>query len=67
MGLAICTAAIGLSLPTDGGYWEIQSLDNLSINETTWCMTGGSTVASLVGFAVVLLLSACSGFLPGLH
>lgn len=67
MGLAICAAAIGLSLPTDGGYWEIQSLDNLSISKTTWSMTGGSTIASVVGFAMVMLLSACSGFLPGLH
>lgn len=67
MGLAICCGAIGLSLPTDGGFWEVMGLDNLDYKTTTLIMTVGTTIAALVGFACVLLLGAFAGFLPGLH
>lgn len=67
LGLSICVAAIGLGLPTDGAFWMVAGIDDLEFKKTTGSYTLGSTVASVVGFAVVLLLSACSGFLPGLH
>ena len=66
LGLSICVAAIGLALPTDGGFWLVEKLDNLGFKKTMISFTGGATVASLVGFAVIMVLSACSGFLPGL-
>lgn len=66
LGLSICIAAVGLALPTDGGFWLVEKLDNLGFKKTMISFTGGATVASLVGFAVILILSACSGFLPGL-
>lgn len=66
LGLAICTAAIGLALPTDGGFWLVEKLDNLGFKKTMISFTGGATVASLVGFAIIMVLNACSGFLPGL-
>lgn len=66
LGLSICTAAIGLALPTDGGFWLVEKLDNLGFKKTMISFTGGATVASLVGFAVIMILNACSGFLPGL-
>ncbi len=66
LGLSICTAAIGLALPTDGGFWLVEKLDNLGFKKTMISFTGGATVASLVGFAIIMILNACSGFLPGL-
>jgi hypothetical protein len=42
-------------------------LDNLGFKKTLISFTGGATIASLVGFAVVMILNACAGFLPGLH
>ena len=67
LGLSICVAAVGLSLPTDGGFWLVEKLDNLGFKKTLISFTGGATIASLVGFAVVMILNACAGFLPGLH
>jgi GntP family gluconate:H+ symporter len=67
LGLSICIAAVGLSLPTDGGFWLAEKLDNLGFKKTMISITGGGTIASIVGFVVVMILSACSGFLPGLH
>lgn len=67
LGLAICCGAIGLSLPTDGGFWEVKELDNFDYNKTTMIMTVGTTIASVVGFIVVLLLQIGAGALPGLH
>lgn len=66
LGLTICAAAIGLALPTDGGFWLVEKLDNLGIKKTLEGFTGGATVAGLVAFALILLLNAFSGFLPGL-
>lgn len=66
LGLAICAAAVGLTIPTDGGFWLIEKLDNLGLKKNLWSCTGGTVVASAVAFAMVMLLSACSGFLPGI-
>ena len=66
LGLSICTAAIGLALPTDGGFWLVEKLDNLGFKKTMISFTGGATIASLVGFGVIMILNMCSGFLPGL-
>lgn len=66
LGLAICAAAVGLTIPTDGGFWLVEKLDNLGLKKTLWSCTGGTVVASATAFAVVMLLSACSGFLPGI-
>lgn len=45
LGLAICAAAIGLAIPTDGGFWLIEKLDNLGIKKTLWSCTGGVMIA----------------------
>lgn len=66
LGLAICAAAIGLTIPTDGGFWLIEKLDNLGVKKTLWSCTGGVTIASVIAFVGVLILGACSGVLPGL-
>ncbi len=67
MGLSICVAAIGLGLPTDGAFWMVAGIDGTDFKKTFESYTLGSTVASLAGFAVVLILSFASGLLPGLH
>ena len=67
LGLSICVAAIGLGLPTDGAFWMVAGIDGTDFKKTFNSYTLGSTVASLIGFAIVLGLSAMSGFLPGLH
>lgn len=67
MGLSICVAAIGLGLPTDGAFWMVSGIDGTDFKKTFESYTLGSTVASVVGFVIVLILSAASGMLPGLH
>lgn len=67
LGLTICAAAIGLALPTDGGFWLVEKLDDLGVKKTLQGFTGGATIACLVAFGLILVLSAGSGFLPGLH
>ena len=66
VGLAICLGGLGICLPTDGAFWEVKEFNNLSMKETFLSHTGGNLIACIVGFLVLCLLTACSGFLPGL-
>lgn len=67
LGLAICAAAVGMTIPTDGGFWLYEKLDNFGIKKAFQGCTGGVTIASFVAFAIVVLLSTFAGVLPGLH
>lgn len=66
MGLAICAASMAFATPTDAAFWLVQKLDNLSFKDTWITHTLGNAIACFVMFAIVLLLNACRGFLPGL-
>lgn len=66
MGLAICAASMAFATPTDAAFWLVQKLDNLSFKDTWITHTFGNAFACAIMFAVVLLLNACRGFLPGL-
>lgn len=66
LGLALCAGAIGLSLPTDGGFWLPKQLDNLDMKSCLMEFTVGGTICAVVAFACIMLLSAFSGVLPGL-
>lgn len=66
VGLAICVGTVGLTLPTDAAFWMPARYSNLSVKEAFVATTYSTTLASLVGFAVVLILHACSGVLPGM-
>ena len=66
MGLAICAASMAFATPTDAAFWLVQKLDNLSFKDTWITHTFGNAIACVVMFAVVLVLNACRGFLPGL-
>ena len=66
LGLAICAGGLGLPLPTDGAFWLVQKLDNLSVKDTFLTYTVGSTIACAVAFGLVMVLNCFAGVLPGL-
>ncbi|KYO66911.1 GntP family permease [Thermovenabulum gondwanense] len=66
VALAICCGGIGLSLPNDSGFWVVNRFSNFDINKTIQSWTIGGTIAGVVGFIMVLILSLFSGVLPGL-
>lgn len=66
LGLAICAGGLGLPLPTDGAFWLVQKMDNLSVKDTFLTYTVGSTVACVVAFGLVMILNIFAGMLPGL-
>lgn len=66
VGLAVCLGGLGICLPTDGAFRQVKEYNNLSMKETFLAHTGGNLIACLAGFAMLCILVACSGFLPGL-
>lgn len=66
VGLAICVGTVGLTLPTDAAFWLPARYSNLTVKEAFVATTYSTTLASVVGFAVVLVLNAFSGVLPGM-
>ncbi|WP_078392536.1 GntP family permease [Shouchella patagoniensis] len=66
LGLAICAGGIGLSLPNDSGFWVVSKFGRLSVSETLRVWSLGGFVAGLTALVFVHLLSAISGFLPGI-
>lgn len=66
IGLAICAGGMGLSMPNDSSFWTVNKFSGLEVADTFRSLTIPVTIASLVAFGVVLILSACQGFLPGL-
>ncbi len=66
MGLSICAASMAFATPTDAAFWLVQKLDNLSFKDTWITHTFGNAISCAIMFAVVLLLNAGRGFLPGL-
>ncbi len=66
VGLAICVGTVGLTLPTDAAFWMPARYSNLTVKEAFVATTYPTTLASLTGFAVVLLLNLFSGALPGM-
>ncbi|MCD7908529.1 MAG: GntP family permease [Clostridium sp.] len=66
LGLSICAASLAIATPTDAAFWIVQKMDNLSIKDTVLTYTMGNVLASAILLALVMLLNACQGFLPGL-
>ncbi len=64
VGLAICAGGIGFSLPNDSGFWVLSRFSGISVSDTIKSWTIGGTIASLVVFAVVLIISAINGVVP---
>lgn len=67
VGLSICTGTVGLTLPTDAAFWLPARYNNLSVSQAFTATTYPTTLASLVSFALILVLNAFSGILPGLY
>ena len=67
VGLAICAGGMGMGMPNDSSFWTVNKFSGLNVAETFRALTIPVTIASLVAFGVVLLLSLGQGFLPGLY
>lgn len=66
LGLAICSGAIGLSLPNDSGFWVVNRFGRLTIPQTIQAWTIGGFIAGLTALTMVYILSLFSGILPGI-
>lgn len=66
VGLAICVGTVGLTLPTDAAFWLPAKYNDLTVNDAFVATTYSTTLASIVGFVMVLLLSAFVNVLPGM-
>lgn len=67
VGLAICAGAIGLCMPNDSLFWTAGRFCKFSFMDTVRVVTVSQTIAAFVSLAMILLLSAFSGILPGLY
>ena len=67
VGLSICAGTVGMTLPTDAAFWLPARYNNLSVNESFTATTYPTTLASMVSFALLLIMNAFSGILPGLY
>src|SRR5699024_8723852 len=56
LALAICSAAIGLSLPNDSGFWVVNSFGNLTVPQTLTEWALGGFVAGLTALSVVYIM-----------
>lgn len=66
LGLAICSGAIGLSLPNDSGFWVVNRFGKLSISQTLKAWSVGGFIAGVTALLGVYILSLLSPILPGL-
>jgi GntP family gluconate:H+ symporter len=66
IGLAICAGTVGLTLPTDAAFWLPARYNDLTVKDAFTATTYSTTLASIVAFAMVLILNAFSAVLPGL-
>ena len=66
VGLAICIGTVGLTLPTDAAFWMPARYSDLTVKEAFVATTYPTTLASITGFVVVLILNLFSGILPGM-
>jgi len=66
VGLAICAGGIGVSLPNDSGFWVVNRFAKFSLRQTIDSWTIGGTISGVTALVLIILLSLCQGFLPGL-
>ena len=66
-GMSICLGATAGTLPTDVTFWFPERMNDLSSKDCTLTTFVPSLLAALVGFVILLIINACSGFLPGLY
>ncbi len=56
LALAICSGAIGLSLPNDSGFWVVNRFGNLTVPQTLKAWSLGGFVAGLTGLTLVYIM-----------
>lgn len=56
LALAICSGAIGLSLPNDSGFWVVNRFGKLTVSETLRAWSLGGFVAGLTALGVVYMI-----------
>src|SRR5699024_1569766 len=56
LALAICSGAIGLSLPNDSGFWVVNRFGNLTVPQTLKAWSLGGFVAGLTALSVVYIM-----------
>ncbi|CAM2795190.1 GntP family permease [Salinicoccus roseus] len=56
LALAICSGAIGLSLPNDSGFWVVNRFGNLTVPQTLKAWSLGGFVAGLTGITLVYIM-----------
>ncbi|MEI4789234.1 gluconate:H+ symporter [Bacillus sp. FJAT-53060] len=66
LGLAICAGGIGLSMPNDSGFWVVSKFGRLTVTETLRVWSIGGFISGVTALVFIYILSAFSGFLPGL-
>lgn len=64
--LAICAGAVGLALPTDGGFWIAVRGNNIDMKTALQGITIPTTIAALIALGAVLVLNMFQGILPGI-
>ena len=66
VGLAICCGTVGLTLPTDAAFWLPAKYNDLEVNDAFVATTYSTTLASIVGFVIILILNTFVNVLPGM-
>lgn len=66
VGLAICSAGIGFSLPNDSGFWVVNRFSNFTVQQTIKAWTIPGSISSLVNLLIILIFSLFTNVLPGL-
>lgn len=66
IGLAICAGTVGLTLPTDAAFWLPTKYNDLTVKDAFTATTFSTTFASLVAFALLLVLNTFVDVLPGM-
>ncbi|MBQ3802922.1 MAG: gluconate transporter [Oscillospiraceae bacterium] len=67
VGLTICAATVGMLIHTDTAFWMAQGLFDIEQKDVLRSVSIPCTLASVVVFVCILILSAFAGVLPGLH
>jgi len=66
IALAICAGGNCASLPNDSAFWVTTRFVGMTVNQSLKAWTMGATLAGIVMFVFILILSWISGILPGL-
>lgn len=64
--MIICAGSMGLSIPTDGGFWIVSRMSDLDTKQTLMAVSVPSTLSCIVLFALSMILNMFTGILPGL-